>query len=96
MRKFKILVIAAVAVLIFAGVALAGVSAGIYEIPWDAYSSGGEQMASANYKMISTAGQELVGGTSSDSYQVGAGFWTSTTEDVESYDAYLPLVLGNY
>jgi hypothetical protein len=94
MRKFKVLVIASVAVLILAGVALAGASAGIYEVPWDAYSSGGEQMESANYKMISTAGQEMVGGTSSDAYQIGAGFWTTTEED--QLTVFLPLVLRGY
>ena len=94
MGKSKVLVIALVAVLILASVALAGIAAGIYEVGWDAYSSGGEEMESANFKIISTAGQEMVGGTSSDAYQIGAGFWTTTTEDPLS--VFLPLVLGSY
>jgi hypothetical protein len=94
MHKWKVLVIALVSVMIVAGVALAGATAGVYQVPWDAYSSGGEQMESSSYKMTSTAGQEMVGGTSGDTYQIGAGFWTTTGED--PFTVFLPLLFRDY
>lgn len=94
MEKLKVIVHALVVVLVLTGVALADTVAGSYEVPWDAYSSGGEQMASESYVMVSTAGQELVGDTTSDGYQLAAGFWLA----IESgrHTVYLPLVLRNY
>jgi D-aminopeptidase len=99
MGKLKVLMIAGVAVLILAGVTLtsmtlASASAGIYEVPWDAFASGGERMVSDNYEMVSTAGQELAGDASSSAYQLAAGFWLVI--EGGRHTIYLPLVLRSY
>jgi hypothetical protein len=62
-----------------------------YQIPWDAYASGGEQMASANYGINGMAGQAIVGGTSSEDGKIGAGFWTVFTETL--FHIFLPLII---
>ena len=62
-----------------------------YQIPWDAYASGGEQMTSSHYGLNGMAGQSIVGGTSNDSGKIGAGFWTVFTETL--FMIFLPLIL---
>jgi hypothetical protein len=82
----------ALAVIVFlAGVVVAQGSAN-YEIPWDTVASGGEEMASTNWVLVGTAGQALVGGSTSSSHELEAGFWYGMGPD-QGYSIYLPLVL---
>lgn len=80
-------------VLFLGGAVLAEGLAGNSNVPWHAFASGGAEMTSDRFTMISTAGQELVGGTSSEGYQLGAGFWT--VMDAE-HIIFLPLALRNH
>jgi hypothetical protein len=94
MKKAIVIVTTLGIVLFLGGAVLAKDAASGYSVPWHAFTSGGEHdMSSDNYTMFSTAGQELVGGTSSDNYQLEAGFWTVMEAQ---YTVYLPLVLRNY
>lgn len=90
MKKKIFLIILLAALIIPFGVALAHETAAGYQIPWDAYASGGEQMASTSYSITGTAGQSIVGGTSSSNAQIGAGFWTVFTETLSNI--FLPII----
>jgi len=46
-----------------------------FEIPWQSVNGGGGPMASANYRVNSSAGQSSIGYSSSASYQAGIGYW---------------------
>jgi hypothetical protein len=73
MKKAIVIVATLGIVLLLGGAVLAKGAASGYSVPWHAFTSGGEHdMSSDNYTMFSTAGQELVGGTSSDAYQLAA------------------------
>jgi len=46
-----------------------------YQIDWYVIASGGGEMSSTNYTVNGTAGQPIVGTSSSPSYTVESGFW---------------------
>ncbi len=46
-----------------------------YQIDWYVIASGGGEMSSTNYNVNGTAGQPIVGTSSSASYIVESGFW---------------------
>jgi len=76
MKGQRALLMALAATLLLAGVVVAQGSAR-YEIPWDTVASGGEEMASANWAMVSRAGQRLVGGSASGNHGLEAAFWVA-------------------
>jgi hypothetical protein len=62
-----------VGLLCLAGIVCAQVSEH-YDLSWHVIGGGGSAMDSASYVMRSTVGQ-LIGLSSSENYQVGAGYW---------------------
>jgi hypothetical protein len=46
-----------------------------YQIDWYVVASGGGEMSSANYSINGTAGQSIVGTSSSSGYIIESGFW---------------------
>jgi len=62
-----------VGLLCLTGIAYAGVSEN-YDLSWNVIGGGGGAMDSASYAMRSTVGQ-IIGLSSSDNYQLGAGYW---------------------
>jgi len=91
-KKRIVLLILLISLVLPLGVGWARSAEGSYQIPWDAYASGGEAMTSENYGLSGMAGQELVGGTAGSNYQIGAGFWGVL--DLEKFfEIFLPLIL---
>ena len=92
--KKPIVIIATLGIVLFLGGAvLAKGVAGNSNVTWHVFASGGAEMTTDRFTMVSTAGQELAGATFSDNYQLGAGFWTV----IETlYTVNLPLILRNY
>lgn len=63
-----------------------------YDLPWQAFASGGSLTASsASYTMQSTIGQPVAGDLQSASYGMCSGFWCNIKEWV--WDVFLPLIL---
>ena len=73
MRNRKTMLFAILICCLATGVALAQVSEN-YNLSWNAISSGGGTMSSANYAMSSAVGQ-TIGLSDSNEYQLGAGYW---------------------
>lgn len=46
-----------------------------YDMTWDVFASGGTTMTSANFRMLSTAGQPLTAVSESASYDLKSGYW---------------------
>jgi len=61
-----------------------------YEIDWYVIGSGGGSASSSNYAINGTIGQPVVGGTSSESYTVEAGYWVGAEETQASAYPYFP------
>jgi hypothetical protein len=61
-----------------ARITLSPAGADAYEIPWQSINAGGEDMTSANYQMLSSVGQSVIGYTSSANYAHGIGYWYGT------------------
>lgn len=72
---------------------LAGSSA-TFTVPWETVARGGNEMASTNYRIQSTAGQSIIGPTAGTNYAVGAGYWYGVREP--TYDLFLPLILRSF
>jgi hypothetical protein len=77
MRNRKTMLFAILICCLATGVALAQVSEN-YNLSWNAISSGGGTMSSANYAMSSAVGQ-TIGLSDSNEYQLGAGYWYGAT-----------------
>ena len=71
--KKRAIVFILVGLFCLASIADAQVSAN-YDLSWNVIGGGGGQMDSASYVMRSTVGQ-ITGLSSSDNYQLGAGYW---------------------
>jgi len=84
--------------LLVAAILLAGTARGgppelaEYDIPWDAVTSGGEQLSSEHYVMHSSAGQTLADWSDSSGYHVETGFWAGVTAE---HKAFLPATAHN-
>jgi hypothetical protein len=83
------LLLAAVLVLLLAGVALAATSA--FEIPRSVTGGGGGHSAGVDYAVTGTIGQAVVDRSSSVNCELCSGFWCG----LGRYKVYLPLVLRN-
>jgi hypothetical protein len=66
-----------------------------FAIGWYVMGGGGGQSASQGFGLAGTAGQAAAGPLSSESYQVGAGYWGDATVTVGPvrYGVYLPVVV---
>ena len=62
-----------------------------FSLPWDVNGKGGNEMASANYAIKSTTGQNVIGPGTSTNFGIGAGYWTGIAEP--DFRVYLPLGL---
>jgi len=51
---------------------------GPYTIPWQSINAGGEDIASANYQMMFSVGQSVIGHATSTNYEAGIGYWYGT------------------
>jgi hypothetical protein len=71
--KRRAIAVILVGLLCLTGIAYAGVSAN-YDLSWNVIGGGGGPLDSASYAMRSTVGQ-IIGLSSSDNYQLGAGYW---------------------
>ncbi len=63
-----------------------------YEISRYVIGGGGRHSEADPYTLDATVGQAVVGVTSSDSYELCAGFWCGMGE----YKVYLPIILRNF
>jgi len=61
-----------------------------YNIDWHVIGSGGGSSASSSYEINGTAGQPIVGGSSSASYSIEAGYWIGGSVSAPSEYPYLP------
>jgi len=71
--KKRAIVLILVGLLCLASIAFAQASEN-YDLSWNVIGGGGGPMSSANYAMRSTVGQ-IIGLSSSDNYQLRAGYW---------------------
>ena len=46
-----------------------------YGMTWDVFANGGVTMTSANYRMLSTAGQPLTAASTSANLELKSGYW---------------------
>lgn len=76
-----------VALLVFAGVALAN---GVYEVPWFAVDGGGGESAGGEFILGGTIGQPDAGILSGGTYTMAGGFWPGVGAN---YLRFLPIVM---
>jgi hypothetical protein len=62
-------------IFIFLLLIISAVSAQNYQVDWYVIASGGGEMSSANYNVNGTAGQPIVGTSSSANYTAESGYW---------------------
>lgn len=62
-----------------------------HTLRWDTIARGGNAMSSTNYSIKSTAGQSIVGPSTSNGYTLGAGYWYGIRE--ATHILFLPLIL---
>ena len=66
-----------------------------YDIPWQSINAGGDDMQSANYQMLSSVGQSVIGYASSDNYQAGIGYWYGMAAGEECFCGGAPPAFGD-
>ena len=88
-RQSVLLIVIVLFALGTAAVARAGFSAN-YATPAQVLASGGQSATSANYAIVSTAGQPAIGLGSSLSYSLCSGFWCQVQSALARL--FLPLV----
>lgn len=79
------------ALLLLASTTLAGASTH-YALTSDVLATGGQPISSANYSIVSTVGQPLIGSNGTVTYSACSGYWC---EIITRNDVYLPLILKN-
>lgn len=63
-------------------------------IDWDLLASGRDVSQSSSYSLNATAGEQIIGFSSSAAYQVEAGYWYGKENvPLEMRSVYLPLVV---
>lgn len=81
-----------VILLLTSGVVLAAtMSSPNYSLSWFTLAGSGSSMASSNYSAHFTVGQTASGSASSNNYQIGLGFWPSTSRG--GGNIYLPIII---
>jgi hypothetical protein len=103
MKKPRIAVfgLAALLILLLAGVARAGSSAN-YAINWQVFSGGGAPASAGNVSLNGSLGQTAIGLSSGGPVKLGAGFWSVLSLVPQQPQAapqnqitYLPLIFRN-
>lgn len=65
-----------------------------YLIGWDVLASGRDVSQSSSYSLNATVGEQIIGFSSGDSYQVEAGYWYGKENiPLETRSVYLPVVV---
>ena len=90
-----VLVFVIVALVLITGITVAKSSLN-FEIPWDVVASGGNEMGSSHYSIVSTLGQTSIGSMSSPNYDLGAGYWYRITHGEPLYSVFLPQIAKNF
>jgi len=90
MKKTKILILclAAVVVLLVAGIAIAAPMGITYTVDWWVFSGGGAPSSDGDYEMNASLGQSIIGRSSSTNYSIDHGYWLKG-----AYKTFFPLVL---
>ena len=86
-NKMVVMLIAALALLLLAGVALAFDG---YDLSWDVIGGGGGHSEAAPYALDGTIGQAVAGPVSSASYDLCSGYWCG---GAAGNNIYLPLIM---
>lgn len=61
------------------------------DLTWQVVASGGQTMTSTSFSMLSTAGQPVVGPSSSASYSLLSGYWYGIQAAIR--EIFLPIIL---
>lgn len=89
------LIVAAAAMLLLAGLAVAQTGDG-YDLSWSTVDGGGAAFPTGGtYSLGGTVGQPDAGLLTGGEYTLGGGFWGGGAVVGVSYDTYLPLVVRN-
>jgi hypothetical protein len=84
----------AVPSVVLAVVAFAASTSQSFRVDWYTVAAAGGLASSQTIVLQGTGGQAAVGGSSSDSYRLGAGYWGDTSPaQSPHYGVYLPLVV---
>jgi hypothetical protein len=96
-RVSRVILVAAIALLLLVSVALAQSGNG-YDLSWSTVDGGGATFSTGGgYTLGGTIGQPDAGEMSGGDYALSGGFWGGIVGVVEYfYDVYLPLILKNY
>lgn len=86
-----ILVLLCLLLVLLAGAAVLAQSSAGFNLEWHVIGSGGQESASANYRLDGTIGQGVAGPplAGSAGFTVSSGYWMASTA------VYLPVVLNN-
>jgi hypothetical protein len=86
--------LAALLVVLVAGVAGAGQSAS-YAVNWQVLSGGGAPASAGSVSLNATLGQTAIGPSTSTNYQLGAGYWFENMGGLAPGGAtlYLPIIV---
>ncbi len=90
MKKTKILILclAAVLVVLIAGIAFAAVTTSSFAVDWWVFSGGGAPSSAGDFEMNGSLGQSIIGSSSSTNYSIDHGYWLKG-----AYKTFMPLVL---
>ena len=91
MKKSKILILclAAVVVVVVAGIAIAAPMGITYTVDWWVFSGGGAPSSAGDFDMNASLGQSVIGESSSTNYGIDHGYWQKGWP----YGIFLPLIL---
>ncbi|MBN1956322.1 MAG: hypothetical protein JW900_14915 [Anaerolineae bacterium] len=93
-KSVTIVLLGLLIALVVTGAAMAAGSSPNFSIPWDVIGRGGRDMASPNYGINSTIGQNNIGPSGSNNFMLGAGYWYSMGRvTVLVHRLYLPIVV---
>jgi hypothetical protein len=91
MKKSKILILclAAVVVVLVAGIVIAAPTISSYTVDWWVFSGGGAPSSVGDYRLNGSLGQSVIGESSSTNYGIDHGYWGKGWP----YGIFLPMIL---
>ncbi len=99
MKKHRVagVLLALLCCLALVGVVLAQTSAH-YGLTWSVIAGGGGTSQSAHYVLSGSNGQWVAGGSASNQYKVGSGFWATygVPPPPPSFKIHMPLIVSGY